>query len=223
MDFFLCGKLLQKNKCSKKKQSGQSPKSPPKQLKESKTPSDKMDSSTPVGEIPKKAEDGGAAGSCVNKILNGLQEMGIEDLKEAFELFDKNHDGKISGDELGCVLRSLGLEYSQEEVDEMIKNADTNENGFVEYDEFLVMMQRFSQHPPNLPSMDEKTREAFRVFDLDGNGYIDKNELRHVMKRLGENLSEDDVKEMFREADLNNDGKIDFNEFRQLLGSCKLK
>lgn len=59
--------------------------------------------------------------------------------------------------------------------------------------------------------MDEKTREAFRVFDLDGNGYIDKNELRHVMKRLGENLSEDDVKEMFREADLNNDGKIDFN------------
>lgn len=73
------------------------------------------------------------------------------------------------------------------------------------------MMQRFSQQPPNLPSMDEKTREAFRVFDLDGNGYIDKNELRHVMKRLGENLSEDDVKEMFREADLNNDGKIDFN------------
>lgn len=182
-----------------------------------------MDGSKSLGELSKKTEEAGAGGSCVGKILNGLQEMGVGDLKEAFELFDKNHDGKISSDELGCVLRSLGLEYKQEEVDEMIKNADTNENGSVEYDEFLVMMQKFAQHPPNIASMDEKTREAFRVFDLDGNGYIDKNELRQVMTRLGETLSEDDVKEMFREADLNNDGKIDINEFRQLLGSCKLK
>lgn len=182
-----------------------------------------MDGSTPINQLTKKAEDAGAAGSCINKILNGLQEMGVGDLKEAFELFDKNHDGKISADELGCVLRSLGLEYKQEEVDEMIKNADTNENGSVEYDEFLVMMQKFSQCPPNLASMDEKTREAFRVFDLDGNGYIDKNELRHVMKRLGETLSDDDVKEMFQEADINNDGQIDLDEFRTLLGSCKLK
>ncbi|GAB1610829.1 neo-calmodulin-like [Argonauta hians] len=159
-----------------------------------------------------------------SKLMNGLQEMGIEDLRQAFEMFDKNHDEKISADELGCVLRTLGFEYCQAEVDDMIKNADTNENGFVEYDEFLTMMQRFSQH--NVVSshtVDEKTREAFRVFDIDGNGYIDKRELQQVMKRLGENISDEDVKEMFREADLNNDGKIDFNEFRQLLGSCKLK
>jgi len=181
-----------------------------------------MDASTAV-EILKGAPDQGNAGACVNKILNGLHEMGIDDLKKAFELFDTNHDGKIDGDELTAVLRTLGLEYSQVDVDEMIKKADTNSNGVVEYDEFMVMMQRFSQQPPELASLDEKTLEAFRVFDLDGNGFIDKHELKHVMKRLGENLSDADVDAMFQEADINNDGQIDFNEFRTLLGSCKLK
>ena len=41
-------------------------------------------------------------------------------------MFDKNNDGKISSEELGCVLRALGHEHSQKEVEDMIKNADTN-------------------------------------------------------------------------------------------------
>ena len=47
-------------------------------------------------------------------------------MKQAFDLFDKNHDGRISSDELGMVLRTLGHNYSQAEVEEMIKTADTN-------------------------------------------------------------------------------------------------
>lgn len=41
-------------------------------------------------------------------------------------MFDKNNDGKISSEELGCVLRTLGHEHTKKEVDDMIKNADTN-------------------------------------------------------------------------------------------------
>lgn len=58
---------------------------------------------------------------------------------------------------------------------------------------------------------EEKTKETFKVFDMDGNGYIDKHELRYVMRRLGENLEEEDVKAMFQLADLNGDGLIDFD------------
>lgn len=48
------------------------------------------------------------------------------DLQQVFEMFDKNKDGKISCEELGVVLRTLGHRYSQTEVEEMIKNADKN-------------------------------------------------------------------------------------------------
>lgn len=181
-----------------------------------------MDTKTAIGIITKTG-DGGATGACVNKILNGLQEMGIGDLKQAFELFDKNNDGKIDGDELTAVLKSLGLEYDKADVDEMIRRADTNENGVVEYDEFITMMQRFADQPPDVATLDERVQEAFRVFDLDGNGFIDKHELKHVMKRLGETLNDNDLDAMFNEADINGDGQIDFGEFRTLITNCKLK
>ncbi|XP_055996327.1 calmodulin-like isoform X2 [Ostrea edulis] len=155
------------------------------------------------------------------KMANGFTCQENHDMKQAFDLFDKNHDGKISSDELGRVLRTLGHNYSHEEIEDMIKNADTNENGFVEFDEFVVMMRRWTHNievegadgvsTSSSSSKSDKQLEAFRVFDMDGNGYIDKHELRYTMRRLGENLSDEDIKEMFKEADLNGDGLIDYS------------
>lgn len=84
------------------------------------------------------------------------------------------------------------------------------ENGFVEYDEFLTMMKMHSPKSPQTDT-DQSTMEAFKVFDMDGNGYIDKYELKYVFRRLGLTLSDDDIKAMFQEADTNNDGFIDFS------------
>ena len=70
-------------------------------------------------------------------------------------------------------------------------------------------MKRASKEQDN--SEDARKREAFNVFDMDGNGYIDKHELKYVMRRLGENLSDEDLKAMFSEADLNGDGFIDYD------------
>ncbi|XP_059148180.1 calmodulin-A-like isoform X2 [Physella acuta] len=155
-------------------------------------------------------------------VPNGLNDRERLEMKQAFDMFDKNNDGKISCDELGCVLRTLGHEYSQIEIEDMIKHADINENGYVEYDEFLVLMKRWSTQAVDVPEevdkTEDKTKETFKVFDMDGNGYIDQHELRYIMKRLGENLEEEDVKEMFQLADLNGDGLIDYDEFQKLLG-----
>lgn len=55
---------------------------------------------------------------------------------------------------------------------------------------------------------EEEIREAFRVFDKDGNGHISAPELRHVMGNLGEKLTDEEIDEMIREADIDGDGQI---------------
>ncbi|KAF5306856.1 hypothetical protein FQA39_LY00086 [Lamprigera yunnana] len=57
-----------------------------------------------------------------------------EELREAFRVFDKNNDGLISSNELRHVMTSLGERLSEEEVDDMIKEADLDGDGQVNYE-----------------------------------------------------------------------------------------
>lgn len=68
-----------------------------------------------------------------------------------------------------------------------------------------------------------ETRAAFNVFDKDGSGTISADELRQVMKSLGENLTDEEIDEMIREADKDRNGTIDceFVPFNHLHASPK--
>ena len=57
------------------------------------------------------------------------------------------------------------------------------------------------------------------MFDKDGNGKISKEELKLVMKNLGENLTDDEISEMILEADDNGDGAVDYEEFVKMMGT----
>ena len=60
-------------------------------------------------------------------------------------------------------------------------------------------------------------KAAFELFDRDRDGAINNNELGTVMRNLGQNPSEEELKQMIREVDLNGDGTIDFKEFLCLM------
>ena len=60
-------------------------------------------------------------------------------------------------------------------------------------------------------------REAFQAFDKDGNGSITVSELGTVMRSLGQNLSEAEIKEMIDIVDEDKNGTIDFQEFLHLM------
>ncbi|XP_074558494.1 calmodulin-like [Curcuma longa] len=66
-----------------------------------------------------------------------------EELKEAFKVFDKDQNGFISKNELKNVMMSLGEKLTDEEVDQMIKEADLDGDGQVNYEEFVKMMTSF--------------------------------------------------------------------------------
>ena len=59
-------------------------------------------------------------------------------------------------------------------------------------------------------TFEEQVREAFHLIDHDGGGTISANELKQVMKNLGDNLSHREVEDMIREIDLDGDGEIDY-------------
>lgn len=63
------------------------------------------------------------------------------EILEAFKVFDKDGSGKISADELRQVMNNLGEKLSDEEVSEMIREADTNGDGEIDVKEFVKMMR----------------------------------------------------------------------------------
>jgi calmodulin len=132
--------------------------------------------------------------------------------------------GEITAKELGEIMRSLGQDPSDGELQDMVNEVDTDKTGTIDFQgwssslispnpllliwlhlEFLAMISI------QLPASDfeHEMRMAFQVFDRDGNGTISSDELRLVMSQLGENLTDREIEEMVQEADKNGDGSID--------------
>lgn len=79
-------------------------------------------------------------------------------------------------------------------------------NGVIDFEEFLEMIVK----EMNKTDTEEEMREAYKIFDRSGNGFITAKELKHGMVYMGERLSDEEVEEMMREADSDGDGRISF-------------
>lgn len=134
-------------------------------------------------------------------MAEGLSNEQIAVYQAAFKLFDTDGDGLITADELGTVMKNLGQNPTDAELQDMMNEVDGDGNGAIDFREFLVVMEtkvKDSDHA-------EEIKAAFKVFDRDGDGYISANELREVMETLGEKLNDDELEEMLREAQASSD------------------
>jgi len=146
--------------------------------------------------------------------FNDLSKEQIAHFKETFSLYDKDEVGMISTKHLGIVMRTLGLNPTEAELQALEGEVehDADGNGLVDFKLFLVMMARKIKE--SSANVQEDIVDAFRVFDKDANGFMSAAELRHVMMNLGDQkLTEEDVAEMIREADMDGDGQINYEDF----------
>ena len=142
----------------------------------------------------------------------------IKDVVNACKLFnqiDKSGDGKITKDEL---YRGLGERYKsdtlQQDVDEIYKNLDMDNNGYIGYEEFVrasVSKDYFVK--------DNVLRFAFRYFDKDGSGEITFDEIEELFAQSinDKNKIRETLNNIIKEVDVNNDGKINFDEFSKVM------
>ena len=78
------------------------------------------------------------------------------------------------------------------------------ENETLDLKEFLGLMAATT-------GKDKELIAAFKEFDKDGNGFITPDELRSVMKSMGEKLSDSELTEMIMKADKSGDGQVDYD------------
>lgn len=139
----------------------------------------------------------------------------------AFRLFDKDDDGQISVLELKEVFEGLNYHFTTDQLISMLKGIDDNSDGKVDIDEFVHCMKgdAFSDISNMRPYVEE-LKEAFEIFDKDGDGQITPQELSATMIALGEKLTDQDILSMINEADADGDGNIDFDGLYIFLYIC---
>ncbi|KGN51467.1 probable calcium-binding protein CML25 [Cucumis sativus] len=139
----------------------------------------------------------------------------IAELEQVFNKFDVNGDGKICSSELGSIMGSLGQPATEEELQNMIKEVDADGDGYIDLDEFIELNTKGVDSDEVL----ENLKDAFSVYDIDGNGSITAEELHEVLKSLGDDCSLADCRKMITGVDKNGDGMISFDEFKVMMMS----
>merc|ERR1712167_480920 len=142
-------------------------------------------------------------GAAKRKAKGGLTEEQIEEIREAFSLFDSDASGAIDVCELKAAMRALGFEVKNEELKKMVSDVDNDGNGTIEFVEFLGMMTGKMGEKDSREDIetvfklfdDEELQDMINQADRDGDGEINIDEFYRIMKKKGnflEDLSSDD-------------------------------
>lgn len=136
-----------------------------------------------------------------------------DEMRIVFDKFDTNRDGKISQEEYKSAVELIttgkggGGKTTKAERAKEFKAADSNGDGFIDYEEFAKI------HENTESTIHGDIENAFKVFDLDGNGKISPEELLQVLSRLGEKSSLDACSKIVRGLDGDGDGFINMDDF----------
>lgn len=146
-------------------------------------------------------------------LMDKLTDEQVLEFKEAFQAFDKKGTGSISVKEIGVVLRTLGLNPSEDEIGEIIEEVDKDHSGTIDFIEFLGLLKNLSKEGSNKDVL----LSAFKIFDNGGGNKIYSHLLRYELSKPQNELTEKEVDEIINEVDADEDGYIDYEGFKRIL------
>jgi len=137
----------------------------------------------------------------------------IQQLIDAWNLYTRGAE-QIPCRDIGYILRILGQNPTEDDIVEMVMEANCDWEGIMTRDDFLQVGEGILRSSCN--QMDD-VKAAFRVFDYNNDGSISREELREALVNFGERCTEEEFAVMFAEADKNKNGRIDFDEFVDMM------
>ncbi|XP_044755713.1 calcium-binding protein E63-1 isoform X2 [Coccinella septempunctata] len=153
-----------------------------------------------------------------SSIKEQFTEKELRDLRTAFELCDRNRDGEVTRGEFKIMLSNLGIDVKDEILKELMNNASHDGSETIDENDFLNWVKQIQNLRPVLKADScEDLLAAFKVFDLNKDGYITKDELKTAMETIGEVATDDQIDDFIVKADKDKDGKINYEEFVKML------
>jgi len=151
--------------------------------------------------------------AALHVIAANMNDEQIQELRANFVAMDANGDGLLTAKELRDGMEKAGMKEIPPDLEQIIKDVDSNASGMIDYTEFLAATLDRKSYV-----QEDVCWAAFRCFDRDGNGQITKDELQKVLAD-GEvaAVAQRDLVEVMKEVDVNGDGQIDFHEFMQMM------
>eukprot|EP00930_Biecheleria_cincta_P070323 TRINITY_DN57965_c0_g1_i1.p1 TRINITY_DN57965_c0_g1~~TRINITY_DN57965_c0_g1_i1.p1 ORF type:complete len:616 (-),score=151.25 TRINITY_DN57965_c0_g1_i1:24-1871(-) len=156
-----------------------------------------------------------------------LPDSDVIRIRGCFEAVDADGSGEIDEEELGAAFRMMGMKLDDQELHKAFLEVDLDGSGTVEWPEFLFLMSKFGAGESLESKFTEERlaelREVFNLFDEDGNGTLDADELALVMRSVGLVPSMQEIKNMIDEVDADGSGSIEWPEFLFLMSRNVVK
>ncbi|XP_066981495.1 troponin C-like [Macrobrachium rosenbergii] len=148
--------------------------------------------------------------------MDSLEEDQIEALRKAFDSFDTEKQGFITADTVATILRMMGVKISDKNLAEVIADTDEDGSGKLEFEEFVDLAAKFLIEEDE-EALKAELKEAFRIYDKEGNGFITTDVLREILQEIDNKLTPADLDGIIEEVDEDGSGTLDFDEFMEMM------
>jgi len=148
------------------------------------------------------------------------EKKAMEELRQLFEMYDRDKSGELSPDEVGELLGTMGVRMQGKELDNLIRLMDKDASGEISLDELAgVMLSRKKMEKE--VKLSEVGTELFEMFDKDGQGEISLDEMIMTLEGLGKNWDMEDIRNFFEVLDADGGGTVDKQEFMDFIADVE--
>ena len=150
-------------------------------------------------------------------MAHNLSNEELAEFREIFNLVDRDGGGTITKEELGELMDTLGIDATPEEIDLMIHEIDQDNNGEIDFEEFVAVMSR----KVSATYTADQVKNAFKVFEGDApSGHIKVDVLIRALTNDGsDKLTDEQAHDLVSQLEPDRSGLINYSEYVNMMMS----